>query len=109
MWYHSLLSVVLMIPLVVASGEVSTLWTKGLSLKGHFWIHLMSLGLEGYVVTLLNCWMIKYTSPFATNIFYIAKHHLHMVILAVYWNNALSAQAALGIAFTIFGSLLYIL
>jgi len=106
MAYHSSLSLLLFLPLAVASKEVYFLWTRGFSFKSATWLSLLCLGFEGYLITLFTNFQIKYTSPFASNVWFLVKSQLQLVALMLLWNNAISAQAALGIAATAFGALL---
>jgi uncharacterized RDD family membrane protein YckC len=91
--YQSFFSILLMIPLLVASREFYLFWTKEFSYKiSMMWFTVLCVGMEGYVLTLLTHLQIKYSSPLTTNIWYIAKNQIQLLTLMIIWNNPITPK-----------------
>ncbi|EGC39272.1 hypothetical protein DICPUDRAFT_27239 [Dictyostelium purpureum] len=105
--YNTAISIVLMFPLLIISGEASTIMGEKLLHSFTFWVYMTIAGICGYLISISVFMQIKHTSPLTNNISGTVKACVQTILAVMIWGNKITFQNGLGIAIVIGGSFWY--
>ena len=106
--YNNINACLLFPPLIVLSGELSTIWEFGAAFFSLvFWGNMLLGGLFGFLIGIVTTLQIKATSPLTHNISGTAKACVQTVLAFWIWQNPTSAENVAGIALVLAGSMAY--
>jgi len=105
--YNTLLSILLMFPTIVISGEASKLMECELLYETSTWVSMTITGVVGYLINIAVFLQIKYTSPLTNNISGTLKACVQTLFAMLIYRNPISSLNALGIILVILGSFWY--
>jgi GDP-fucose transporter C1 len=106
--YNNINACLLFPPLIVLSGELSTIWEFGAAFFSIvFWGNMLLGGLFGFLIGIVTTLQIKATSPLTHNISGTAKACVQTVLAFWIWQNPTSAENVAGIALVLAGSMAY--
>lgn len=105
--YNTMLSILFMFPLLVATGELNQLMKSSLLYSLSNWLGIIVSGMFGFLINLAVFLQIKYTSPLTNNISGTLKACIQTLLAMLIFRNPISLLNAVGIALVIGGSSLY--
>jgi len=105
--YNTALSIPMLLPIVIISGELSGLSEEPLIYDSEFWIVMTITGVFGYLISLAIFLQIKLTSPLTNTISGTVKACVQTILSVLIWNNDITFTNGLGIALVIGGSFWY--
>jgi len=105
--YNNFISIFLMLPLMVVTGEAFTLWDEKQIYELSTWWWLSVAGIFGFLINIAVFLQIKYTSPLTNNISGTLKACVQTLLALMIWNNPVSFLNGLGISLVIGGSAWY--
>ncbi|EGG20555.1 GDP-fucose transporter [Cavenderia fasciculata] len=105
--YNTAISIVLILPLSIVSGEFQTIWMEPIIYTGQFWLMMTIAGAMGYLISIAVFMQIKHTSPLTNSISATLKSCLQTILAVWVWGNEISFTNAIGIVLVIFGSFYY--
>ncbi|KAM9964570.1 hypothetical protein ACTFIW_004340 [Dictyostelium discoideum] len=105
--YNTAISIGLIFPLILVSGEANTILDEPLLYSGTFWFYMTVAGLMGYLISISVFMQIKHTSPLTNTISGTVKACVQTILAVIFWGNPISNQNAVGILLVIGGSFWY--
>ncbi|KAN0035877.1 hypothetical protein ACTA71_005168 [Dictyostelium dimigraforme] len=105
--YNTAISIALIFPLIILSGEANTIFNEPLLYSGSFWFYMTIAGIMGYLISISVFMQIKHTSPLTNTISGTVKACVQTILAVVFWGNPISTQNAVGILLVIGGSFWY--
>eukprot|EP01112_Ceratiomyxa_fruticulosa_P018952 TRINITY_DN6134_c0_g2_i3.p1 TRINITY_DN6134_c0_g2~~TRINITY_DN6134_c0_g2_i3.p1 ORF type:complete len:347 (-),score=60.68 TRINITY_DN6134_c0_g2_i3:355-1395(-) len=105
--YNTALSIPMLFPIVVISGEFSGITQEPLIYDSEFWVVMTITGVFGYLISLAIFLQIKLTSPLTNTISGTVKACVQTILSVLIWNNDVTFTNALGIVLVIGGSFWY--
>ncbi|KAG9305259.1 hypothetical protein G9A89_001521 [Geosiphon pyriformis] len=106
--YNTTLSIILLLPMVIFSGELEKIYLDAYFIdEVGFWIIMIFTGISGFVINIAMFLQIKFTTPLTSTISGTAKSCFQTGLAAWYFQNPISVMNGLGIILALFGSGLY--
>eukprot|EP01132_Coremiostelium_polycephalum_P007440 gene7440-9144_t len=105
--YNTGISILLILPLILISGEATTLLEQPILYTSKFWVYMTIAGIMGYLISIAIFMQIKHTSPLTNTISGTVKACVQTILAVIIWGNEISFQNALGILLVIGGSFWY--
>jgi GDP-fucose transporter C1 len=106
--YNNANACLLFPPLIVLSGELSTIWEFSAAFFSlRFWGNMLLGGVFGFLIGIVTTLQIKATSPLTHNISGTAKACVQTVLAFWIWQNPTSYENVAGIALVLAGSMAY--
>ncbi|RHZ88047.1 hypothetical protein Glove_26g155 [Diversispora epigaea] len=105
--YNTTLSVFLLFPLVLFSGELQNVVNVYFLGETNFWILMIVTGITGFIINIAMFMQIKVTTPLTNTISGTAKACFQTALAAWYFQNEISTMNGIGIVLALFGSGLY--
>ncbi|KAF9919250.1 hypothetical protein BX616_010502 [Lobosporangium transversale] len=106
--YNTSISILLLLPLVLFSGELSEIWAEVYFLGDlGFWFLMTLTGVAGFLINTAMFLQIKYTTALTNTISGTAKSCVQTLLAMVFYQNPISAMNGFGIFLSLFGSGLY--
>ncbi|KAG0263285.1 hypothetical protein BG011_009014 [Mortierella polycephala] len=106
--YNTAISIVLLTPLVLLSGEVSEIWENVYFLDDMgFWFLMTVTGVAGFLINTAMFLQIKYTTALTNTISGTAKSCVQTLLAMVFYQNPITATNGFGIFLSLLGSGLY--
>lgn len=105
--YNTILSIILLFPLIIVSGEMFVLLESEVITDPWAWTQLTVAGVFGLLINVASYLQISLTSPLTHNISGTVKACLQTVIGVFVYGNLVTAASGLGIFLVIFGSAVY--
>jgi len=102
--YNTIISVILMFPFVLVSGEIRTLLVDGKLFSFMVWFTNIVGGLLAFSINVAIFFLIKYTSPITNNVAGTVKTILLVLLSLIIFRNPVTFLNILGILFVITGS-----
>jgi len=104
--YNTTLAIILLIPIVLISGEIGEIATVFFILRPKFWIIMTITGITGFLINIATFLQIKFT-PLTNTISGTAKACVQTVLSVIIFRNPITFMNGFGIFLVLFGSLLY--
>ena len=106
--YNNMNAVLLFLPIIAASGELSVLWRSAAMLASlRYWLLMTLGGVFGFLIGIVTILQIKVTSPLTHNISGTAKACVQTVLALIIWRNPTNFTNMLGVAMVLAGTLAY--
>jgi len=105
--YNTTLAIILLIPIVLISGEIGEIATVFFILRPKFWIIMTITGITGFLINIATFLQIKFTTPLTNTISGTAKACVQTVLSVIIFRNPITFMNGFGIFLVLFGSLLY--
>ncbi|KAL6050420.1 GDP-fucose transporter 1-like isoform X1 [Balamuthia mandrillaris] len=105
--YNNVLAAVLLLPIVLMSGEASMLLHSKMFWQRDYWFTMIITGVFGFLINIATFLQIKYTSALTHNLSGTAKACVQTVLSIFIWRNPVSLMNAIGIFLVIIGSFWY--
>ncbi|KAF2072232.1 hypothetical protein CYY_006455 [Polysphondylium violaceum] len=105
--YNTALSIGLILPLILISGEATTMFDEPIFYTGQFWVYMTLAGIMGYLISISIFMQIKHTSPLTNTISGTVKACVQTLLAIVFWGNEITVQNGFGILLVILGSFWY--
>jgi len=105
--YNTALSIGLILPLIIISGEANTMFDEPIFYTGQFWVYMTLAGIMGYLISISIFMQIKHTSPLTNTISGTVKACVQTILAIAVWGNEITAQNGFGILLVILGSFWY--
>lgn len=102
--YNAIISAILLLPLIVLSGEVGDLVESGELERTETWVTNTIAGLLGFALNIAVFLQIKYTSPLTNNICGTLKATTQTLLAIYIYRNPVTFMNGLGISLVIAGS-----
>ena len=107
-FYNNLNASFLFLPLIVLSGELTTISANvRLFFSPYFWFVMVLGGVFGFLIGIVTILQISVTSPLTHNISGTAKACVQTILALYIWGNPTTAANLLGTALVLFGSAAY--
>jgi GDP-fucose transporter C1 len=107
MMYNTVMSILLLVPVMVVAGEYDIVVNHPLIEDFNFWFTMTLTGLAGFLLNIAIFLQIKYTTPLTHNLSGTAKATIQTLISVAIYQNEITFLNGLGIFLVIFGSFLY--
>lgn len=107
--YNNINASFLFLPLILFSGELSTLYNSPQTYTLMYWVLLFMTGLLGVMISFATAAQIKYTSPLTHNVSATAKSAAQTVIALLVYRNPINVYGAMSIFIVLTASMLYTL
>lgn len=107
--YNNVNASFLFLPLILLSGEVTTIMVSDLTSSPYYWFLLFCSGLLGVSISFATAAQIKYTSPLTHNVSATAKSAAQTVIALMVYKNPITALGGLSVFIVLVASLMYTL
>jgi solute carrier family 35 (GDP-fucose transporter), member C1 len=105
--YNTILSIILMAPIILISGEVQVMMEDPVLQTGSAWVELTIAGVFGLLINIATYLQISLTSALTHNISGTAKATLQSILGVLIYRNPINAVGIIGIAAVLAGSFLY--
>lgn len=106
--YNTTLSLFLLLPLILISGEFSQLVNyEKVLYNAHWWLLILVTGLTGFLINISVFLQIKVTTPLTNTISGTAKACVQTLLAAIIYRNPISFTNGSGIALCLAGSAYY--
>ncbi|KAF8963825.1 hypothetical protein BGZ46_000909 [Entomortierella lignicola] len=106
--YNTTISIFLLAPLVIFSGELGEISREVYFLKDmSFWALMTATGFFGFLINLAMFWQIKVTTALTNTISGTAKSCVQTLLAMIIYQNPISAMNGFGIFLSLFGSGMY--
>ncbi|KAK3819018.1 MAG: triose-phosphate transporter family-domain-containing protein [Benniella sp.] len=106
--YNTTISIILLTPIVLFSGEVSEIRQEVYFLSDMgFWLLMTITGVAGFLINTAMFLQIKYTTALTNTISGTAKSCVQTLLAMVFYQNPITAMNGFGIFLSLFGSGLY--
>ncbi|KAF9409846.1 hypothetical protein BGZ94_001839 [Podila epigama] len=106
--YNTAISIVLLIPIVLLSGEMGQIMQEVYFLwDPRFWSLMTITGLAGFLINTAMFLQIKYTTALTNTISGTAKSCFQTLVAMIHYQNPITAMNGFGIFLSLFGSGLY--
>jgi GDP-fucose transporter C1 len=105
--YNTILSMLLMFPLIVITGESTRLRDCPLLMESSTWVSMTITGIFGFILNIAVFLLIKVTSPLTNNIAGTLKACVQTLLAMVVYRNPISLMNGTGIVLVILGSFWY--
>ncbi|KAF9432492.1 hypothetical protein BGZ76_010708 [Entomortierella beljakovae] len=106
--YNTMISIILLTPIVLLSGELGEIWQEVYFLGDlQFWILMTITGVAGFSINIAMFLQIKYTTALTNTISGTAKSCVQTLMAMVFYQNPISALNGFGIFLSLFGSGMY--
>ncbi|CAG8580680.1 6796_t:CDS:2, partial [Ambispora gerdemannii] len=103
--YNTTLSIILLLPMVLFSGEPKKIYMDAYFIdETGFWILMIFTGVTGFVINIAMFLQIKFTTPLTNTISGTAKSCFQTALAAWYFQNPISVMNGAGILLALFGS-----
>ncbi|ORX86790.1 hypothetical protein K493DRAFT_268866 [Basidiobolus meristosporus CBS 931.73] len=103
--YNTAISIVLISPIVVFSGELSEIYQEVYYLGDlSFWLLMTVTGVTGFLINTAMFLQIKYTTPLTNTISGTAKACVQTLLAAMFFQNPIPFMNGIGIFMSLFGS-----
>ncbi|KAF9348785.1 hypothetical protein BGX26_012822 [Mortierella sp. AD094] len=106
--YNTLISIFLLTPIVLFSGELGEMWREVYFLDDlGFWMLMSFTGVMGFMINTAMFLQIKYTTALTNTISGTAKSCVQTLMAMVFYQNPISAMNGFGIFLSLLGSGMY--
>ncbi|KAF9134448.1 hypothetical protein BGW39_007063 [Mortierella sp. 14UC] len=106
--YNTAISIVLLTPIVLLSGEVGEIWISIWFLGDlGFWFLMTVTGVAGFLINTAMFLQIKYTTALTNTISGTAKSCVQTLLAMVFYQNPITAMNGFGIFLSLLGSGMY--
>ncbi|KAF8933301.1 hypothetical protein BGZ52_008105 [Haplosporangium bisporale] len=106
--YNTAISIVLLVPIVMLSGEMGEILREVYFLRDmQFWFLMTVTGLAGFLINTAMFLQIKYTTALTNTISGTAKSCVQTLMAMVFYQNPITAMNGFGIFLSLFGSGMY--
>jgi len=107
MMYTTLISLIFLIPIILALGEYPVIANSPVIYQFDFWMVMTALGLLSFLINVAIFLQIRFTTPLIHNISGTVKAALQTLISLWYFGNRESFLGLLGVAMVVAGSYWY--
>jgi len=105
--YNTTLAILLLIPVVIFSGEIKEIKGVYFLTSPTFWTIMTVTGITGFLINIATFLQIKYTTPLTSTISGTAKACVQTVLSVIIFRNPITFTNAFGIILVLGGSLGY--
>jgi len=107
MMYNTVMSILLLIPLIIANGEHAIILDTPVLYEIGYWKIQLITGIFVFLVNIAIFLQIKYTSPLAHNVSGTIKNFFQTMIAIAYFQNEITIWGGIGSFLVIIGSFWY--
>ncbi|XP_076822280.1 GDP-fucose transporter 1-like isoform X1 [Clavelina lepadiformis] len=106
-YYNNLNSCILMLPVLLMSGDISALRNYPGIFSGYLWFVMVTVGVFGFMTGFISTWQIQVTTPLTHNISGTAKACAQTILAVVYYQMPKTALWWLSNMMVLGGSFFY--
>jgi len=105
--YNTTLALILLLPIVLLSGEIGEIKTVYFILRPKFWVIMTVTGITGFLINIATFLQIKFTTPLTSTISGTAKACTQTILSVIIFRNPITFTNGFGIILVLVGSLAY--